>query len=144
MNRGCVLQVADYSAAFFSNFLSSLLRLQRAVRDGLDLESVFVFPESARSRPWLRAVEEGGARVEFCDRNASHRDRIRALRDIGREHNARLYHSHFGTFDVDVAYVAARAGVPVAWHMHSPYPEDGGLRRRVGERNRPGPAGRSA
>ncbi len=134
MNNGCILQVADYSAAFFSNFLSSLLRLQRSVRDELDLESVFVFPESARSRPWLRAVAEAGVRVEFCDRDASHRERIRRLRDIGREHNACLYHSHFGTFDADVAYVAARAGAPVVWHMHSPYPEEGGLRQRVGER----------
>ena len=45
-----------------------------------------------------------------------------------------LFHSHFGTFDVDAAYSAACLRAAAIWHMHSPYPTFGQLRKRVGER----------
>lgn len=129
-----MLQIADYSAAFSSNFLSSLFRLQGLVHDRLGLETVYVFPEAARERTWIRAAQDTGAAVTFLERGGSHRTRVRTLERLGREHNAAVFHSHFGTFDVDAAYAAWRLGRPTVWHMHSPFLAAGTLRRRVGER----------
>jgi len=56
------------------------------------------------------------------------------LKRIGGESGAVLFHSHFGTFDVDTAYAASRIGAATIWHMHSPYPGFREVRRRVGER----------
>jgi len=128
------LQIADYSAAFSTNFLSSLFRLEELVRDRLALGTVYVFPETARARPWIRAAQDAGAAVEFIDRSGSHRTRIRTLRHLGQEHRAAVFHTHFGTFDVDAAYAASRLRRPTVWHMHSPFLAQGTLRRRVGER----------
>ncbi len=129
-----VLHVADYSATFYSNFLSSLVRLQVPVERELGLKSAFVFPEAARDGIWVRQFIEAGIEVSFIDRAGSHWDRTRMLRRMARGQRAALYHSHFGTFDADVAYAGLSAGVPVVWHMHSPYPEAGTMRQRLGER----------
>jgi len=129
-----VVHVADFSPPFATNFVSSLLNLDKAIRAQLGLRSLFVFPEQARRRPWLHQIEDAGVLVRFIEPNSSHRIRIRALKRIGKESDAVLFHSHFGTFDVDVAYAASRAGAAAIWHMHSPYPSFGQVRKRVGER----------
>ncbi len=130
----CVLQIADYSAPFASNFLASMFRLSDLVRDRLGLATVYVFPEAARERPWVREVRAAGAGVEFLPRAGSHRQRVAALRHWGRDHHAALFHTHFGTFDVDAAYAAWRLGRPIVWHMHSPFLTAGSWRRSFGER----------
>ena len=129
----CILQIADYSAPFASNFLSSLFRLEGLVRDRLGLRTVYVLPEAARERPWIRTAQDAGAIVEFLERGGSHRQRIRTLRCLGLEHRAALLHTHFGTFDADAAVAAWRLGRPVVWHMHSPFLTAGSWRRGVGE-----------
>ncbi len=134
MSEGCVLQIADYSAAFSSNFISSLLRLHEAVRNRLGFDTVFVFPEGARGRSWLPSIQDAGAVVRFVAKGDPHRERIRTLKQLGKEYRAVIYHTHFGTFDVDAAYAAARMGCPSIWHMHSPFIENGTLRQRIGER----------
>ncbi|HII40167.1 MAG TPA: glycosyltransferase family 4 protein [Thermoplasmata archaeon] len=130
----CILQIADYSAPFASNFLSSLFRLEGLVRDRLGLRTAYVLPEAARERPWIRTAQDAGAIVEFLERGGSHRQRIRTLRCLGLEHRAALLHTHFGTFDADAAVAAWRLGRPVVWHMHSPFLTAGSWRRGVGER----------
>jgi glycosyltransferase involved in cell wall biosynthesis len=130
----CVVHVADFSAPFETNFVSSLVNLSKAAQAHLGLDSVFVFPERARGLGWLREISEAGIPVRFLELNSSHRDRVAALRRIGTESRSVIFHSHFGTFDVDVAYAASRVGAAAIWHMHSPYPSFRELRRRVGER----------
>jgi glycosyltransferase involved in cell wall biosynthesis len=134
MEDSCILHVADYSAAFFSNFLASLVHLKREVASQLGLGTVLVFPQTARDRLWMRSLVDSGAVVEFVDRGGSHRERTRTLIALARKHRASLIHTHFGTFDVDAAYAASRTKTPVVWHMHSPYPDQGSARQRLGER----------
>ena len=134
MNPRCIVQVADYRAPFSTNFDVSLLELGRQVRDRLDLDSAFVFSRGAVGRPWLAKIRAEGIPVRFLDRDATHRDRVRALRRIAEETQATLLHTHFGTFDVDAAFVASRLSCGILWHMHSPYPIGATLRGRLGER----------
>ncbi len=134
MDQGCIMQIADFSAAFASNFVSSLLRLQGAVRDQLGLETFYVLPTSARARPWIAALETTGAAVGFIDKSGSHRERVQHLVRMAKDRHAALLHTHFGTFDVDAAYAGSRLRRPVVWHMHSPFLTAGSWRRQIGER----------
>ena len=134
MGGGSILHVADYSSAFASAFIASVLRLEGVVRDRLGLRTVLALPEGARAKPWLHPIEEAGVVVRFIEKASSHHSRIRSLSRLGNEWESRILHTHFGTFDVDAAVAAKGLESAAIWHMHSPFTGGATLRHDLGER----------
>lgn len=123
MNSQCVMQVADFDALYTGNFISSLTHLKNAVADRLGLDTIFVFVETARGRPWLQSLRDQGIQVAFVDRRAPFGDRVRSLASMARGCRAALLHSHFDLLDIDVALAGRHVRAPVVWHVHSQFSE---------------------
>lgn len=118
-NKGAIVQIADYGAPYAGNFISSLLCLHEAVATELKVDTVFVFPESARQRPWITMVQNQKIPVLFIDKSMRLVKRLQALHSIAESSNALLLHSHFTEFDLDATWVAHRMRIKSVWHVHS-------------------------
>ncbi len=127
------MHIADYSSPLVTNFISSILDLSRTSLARLGLRSVIVLPESVRGKPVTRFVQDQGVDVEFIEKNGTHKERVRSILRAGSDYRPVILHSHFGTFDVDVAVAGISLGSHTIWHMHSPFLRRATMRSELGE-----------
>jgi glycosyltransferase involved in cell wall biosynthesis len=119
MKRATILQIANYGGPYSGSFIPSLLNLRQSVSEKLGLETAFLLPAAAESRPWFRDVVESGARVALLDPHASRSVRLRLIGRFARENRAVLLHSHFTAFDPETSAVARWQGSKAVWHSHT-------------------------
>ncbi len=126
-----VLHAADYGGSYAGNFIASLLALDNVLNEELGLRLVLVFSDIAKGRQWLEQVEARGIPYYYLSKSWSRVARFKTLKAIAEEHDSLLLHSHFTTFDLDVALVALVLKLPAIWHVHSDWGDTSGIRRWV-------------
>lgn len=113
----CVLQVCAYAAPYAGNFIQTL-RVLASECEKNGLKTIFVFPETAKGLTWTMELEKIYT-IYFLP---LHRARIsletyRKMREIYREHNVMIAHSHFELYDMPVSLMAPKQ-TKVFWHLH--------------------------
>ncbi len=120
MTEQAIIQIADYGGPYRGSFIPSLLRLRESALETMGLDTIFVFSDAARCRPWVAHLANAGARVAFIERGAPRGSRLRTITRIAQERSGSLLHSHFGSFDIDCALAGRLShGSTVLWHAHS-------------------------
>lgn len=122
-----IVQVADYSPNYSGNFIASL-RALAAQYGKLGLRPVWVFPDEARSRAWLKELADDPAASVYVlpRRRTGHLRYAWELAHIIWREKSAILHTHFSRFDI-AAWMAkamcALAGkhVELVWHQHSAF-----------------------
>jgi len=66
-----IAEICDYAADYSGNFISSLLNLAKKVRSTLKVETLFIFPEESRSKPWIKLITDANFKVVFANKHLS-------------------------------------------------------------------------
>jgi glycosyltransferase involved in cell wall biosynthesis len=125
MTTSTIVQIADFAPTYSGNFIASLRAAAREC-DSHGYRTVFVLPETARSRAWAEDLErDTGSRLYFLQRESTTWRKALELARIARDENAAILHTHFSTFDV-AAWMAKMMLWPsrqtaVVWHEHSTF-----------------------
>lgn len=113
-----VLQVCAYAAPYPGNFIESLKRIDNEIRNkGYD--TIFAFPESAKELQWCKELEKE-YKIYYLPLTKA-RINIRTyitLKQIYKENNIIIAHSHFELYDIAVNIMAPKNNVKVFWHLH--------------------------
>lgn len=109
-----VIFAAQYAAPYEGNFIKSLKALELKLQQKKNCCVTYVFPEKAKEQPWIKRFCDEH-QVCFTDDDVRSREAIRQLRDIFRELQPRLVHTHFDGYDVSVLRAGAKC--PVVWHL---------------------------
>lgn len=118
MKKPVICHLSDFSPEYPGSFVDSLLSLARHCRRGMGIETLCVFPDSARERPWLKRFQDEAVKYAFVPRK---KNAILALRNALKDLEPVIFHSHFERFDLStlllklVLYSKAK----VVWHFHS-------------------------
>ena len=113
-----ILQVCAYAAPYEGNFIATLKHLAARLKEA-GHESIYAFPENARSLPWCIELAQNTS-VYFLPLAKA---RIRpttyyAIKKIFAENpDISVAHSHFELYDVPVLFTAPKT-VKVFWHLH--------------------------
>ena len=114
-----ILHIMDYGGLYSGNFISSLIFLEEKVAKELGHNSIFIFSEIAKKRPWVNLIKKRKIPIYFVDKKLSLLKRVKKIITIIKDYNVILVHSHFTTFDLDVVFVAKYLKAKVIWHVHS-------------------------
>lgn len=126
-----VLQICAYAAPYAGNFIKSLCALDAAL-EKRGIETVYAFPETARTKPWA---------VDLSDRRTCYflpltKARILpktygTLQKIFRDNpDIHIAHSHFELYDFPLVMMAPKH-TAVFWHLHDAIASISGLKHRV-------------
>ena len=123
-----IVQVADYAPNYSGNFIVSL-RTAAAEYSKRGFKPVWVFPEEARNRKWLRDLGQNGEGSVYILPRLQ-RGHLRygwELARIARRENAAIVHTHFSCFDIGAwmaKMICTLAGrrFELVWHVHSAFP----------------------
>ena len=114
-----ILHIMDYGGPYSGNFISSLLFLEEKITKELGFNSIFIFSEIAKQRPWLNLIQKRKIPIFFIDEKLSLLKRVKSIIILAKDYNVILIHSHFTTFDLDAVFVAKYLKAKVVWHEHS-------------------------
>ena len=114
-----ILHIMDYGGPYSGSFISSLIFLEEKITKELGLNSIFIFSEIAKLRPWLNLIQKREIPIFFIDKKSSLLKRVKSITTIAKDYNVILIHSHFTTFDLDAVFVAKYLKAKVIWHVHS-------------------------
>ena len=112
--------LASYAAPYPGNFIPSILLLEKKVKQNGG-EIVFVFPNEAKEREWLKCFE--GEKVFFLPYAPYSFKTIKTLKKIFRDEKIDLIYSHFCGWDI-----SSRLAAPLTrnvWHCHMNIRNDG-------------------
>ena len=118
-----VLQVCAFAAPAPGNFISSLVVLEKTLKqDGT--ETIYAFPEKAKKREWCIEIAnrtkvyflpEAKARIKPAT--------YKTFKKIYKENHVQIIHSHFELYDVP-ATITAPKDAKVFWHLHDALKEN--------------------
>lgn len=112
-----VLQVCAFAAPNPGNFIATLTHLEQALlKQGI--RTIYAFADGAEGKPWCQEIQRR-TKVYFLP---TAKARIlpktyRILKNIYRENDIAITHSHFELYDIP-ATVTAPKGTKIFWHLH--------------------------
>lgn len=112
-----VLQVCAFAAPSGGNFITSLTYLENKLKEkGID--TIYAFADGAEDKPWCKEIMQR-TKVYFLP---TAKARIlpktyQIFRQIYRENDVSVMHSHFELYDMPATVTAPRH-VKVFWHLH--------------------------
>jgi glycosyltransferase involved in cell wall biosynthesis len=118
MRKPIICQLSDFGPEYPGSFVDSLLCLAEYCRKAMQLETLCVFPERAKERKWLQRFDGEGVQYAFLP---AKRNIISPLRNLLKDFNPLIFHSHFQTFDLGAMFLKLTTykNAKVVWHLHS-------------------------
>ncbi len=116
MSTHSVLFLCDYKSLYAGNFIASLTRLGDELEQS-GSRAVYVFPEAAKDRGWLRDLAEGRT-VELIPEGSSVLPFVRSL--IAKYHTD-ILHAHFGYMQEARLAAILDPKLSVVLHRHSDF-----------------------
>ncbi len=112
-----VVQVTLWNSPYLGNFMASQLLLTQMVHAQLGLGTHFVLADGALGQPYLADLDAAGATWSVLP--PARGEWKGHLERVVHDRAAALVHTHFTAADLPAARVAASAGVPCVWQIHS-------------------------
>lgn len=112
-----ILQACGYAAPYPGNFVAAQCKLAENNRY-LGYRTIFAFPETAKEKEWCKELEKKYD-VYYLPLNKA---RVRyktysTVKQIFKENNIVIAHSHFELYDMPVSLMALR-NTKIFWHLH--------------------------
>lgn len=118
-----ILQVCAFGAPNPGNFMASLIQLQGKMQEE-GYETIYAFPEKARGKEWCRNLAKTNKVYFLPEAKARILPKTyRIFRQIYKENQIQILHSHFELYDVP-ATITAPKNVKVFWHLHDALKEN--------------------
>lgn len=126
-----VLILADYRTPCSGNFIASLLELGERIRD-LGGQVFFLFPENRTGGgySWSDWLEANGFSVTLVNDRLPQEQILDILRQLIRENQIRIVHTHFGMYHHLLMQNARELGVKVLVHDHMDFSPEGNLQKQ--------------
>lgn len=114
-----VLQVCAYGAAYGGNFIASLESLESELARK-NIRTIYAFVGRAGEQAWCKEIEKRTKVYYLPEARARILPKTYAIfRQIYRENDISIVHSHFELYDIP-ATVMAKPGTKIFWHLHDP------------------------
>lgn len=114
-----VLQVCAYGAAYAGNFIASLEALEREL-EKRNIHTIYAFVGRAGEQEWCKRIEQRTKVYYLPEARARILPKTyEVFRQIYRENDVSIVHSHFELYDIP-ATVMAKPGTKIFWHLHDP------------------------
>jgi len=114
-----ICHLSDFSPEYSGSFVDALISLARYCYDKTGMQTMYIFPEQAQEREWLKKFGEGGSSYACVPRT---RNIVFHLRKLLTSHDPVIFHTHFSTFDMAAVFAKLLfyKNSKVVWHFHSP------------------------
>lgn len=106
--------VASYYGPYYSNFVSSVFALQKAMQ-GHGADIIYVFPEETKDFQWIKDLEIINSKLYFLHYSPYSFQNLSQLRKIFKKEKINLIYSHMCGWDLTVRFAAPLTRV--IWHM---------------------------
>lgn len=116
MSTHSVLFLCDYKSLYAGNFIASLSRLGDELEQS-GSRAVYVFPEAARDREWLRTLSQNRT-VELIPAGASV---LSFVRSLITKYRTDILHAHFGYMQKARLAAILDPKLKVVLHRHSDF-----------------------
>lgn len=116
MSAHSVLFLCDYKSLYAGNFIASLIHLGDALEASGSL-TVYVFPEAAKERDWLKRLSENRT-VELIPNGSSVLSFVRSLM---KKYRTDILHAHFGYMKEARLAALLDPKLRVVLHRHSDF-----------------------
>ena len=114
-----VLQVCAYGAAYAGNFIASLEALEQEL-EKRNIRTIYAFVGRAGEQEWCKRIEQRTKVYYLPEARARILPKTYDIfRQIYRENDISIVHSHFELYDIP-ATVMAKPGTKIFWHLHDP------------------------
>lgn len=114
-----ILQISAYAGPTCGNHIASLLCMEQKMKD-LGHETVYVLLESVRDYSWCKELQSHATVYFLPVRHARILPKTYLrLRQIFKNHNISIIHSHFELYDIPIACTAPKSS-KIFWHLHDP------------------------
>ena len=116
-----VCHLTNFSPEYPGSFVDALLCLAQHSRDIVQAQTLCIFPEEAKQRPWLARFKDEGIDYRFVPRVRNVGHQVRALL---QGYDPVVFHTHFFLYDLTplflkIFYRQFRRS-KVIWHYHNP------------------------
>jgi len=114
-----ICHICDFQPEYGGSFVESLIHLNRHCSDNLKVRMFCIFPNNARSRNWLKNLDEEGIRYGFIP---SQRNVMRHIRSLLEQYDPVVLHTHFFFFDLSAILIKLLTyrKSKIVWHYHNP------------------------
>ena len=114
-----ICHICDFQPEYGGSFIEALVHLNRYCRRHLNIGIFCIFPVNARSRNWLKILDEEGMRYGFIPRQ---RSIVRHVRLLLQNYNLLILHTHFFLFDLSAIFMKLIffRNSKIVWHYHNP------------------------
>ena len=114
-----IIQVCAYASLYEGNFIKSLYVLEEALAQK-GHKVYYAFPKEAAETVWCRELQKR-TKVFFLPlrRSRLNPQATRLLKEIVRDNDIKIIHSHFESYDISCKKAAAK-DTKVFWHLHDP------------------------
>jgi len=94
MNNITVCELSDYTPSFYGNFMSSLLNLEKTLKErNPDNKVIYTFYENSRNCNWINEMQQNNKTVFFL--KSKYLRGFFQLKNIIKNNNINIIHSHF-------------------------------------------------
>ena len=116
-----VCHLTNFSPEYPGSFVDALLCLAQHSRDTVQAQTLCIFPEEAKQRPWLARFKDEGIDYRFVPRVRNVGHQVRALL---QGYDPVVFHTHFFLYDLTplflkIFYRQFRRS-KIIWHYHNP------------------------
>ncbi len=129
--KNAVLQIMNYAAVYRGNFMESLTALDERLKEK-DTVTIYLFCKDAEkaAKIWIDDMVSAGDIVRFL--SDDHKADVRLIKDLIREYNVKLIHTHFLTMPQFLSIYCAnrRSNLPIVMHMHNHSKKAGNIIKR--------------
>jgi glycosyltransferase involved in cell wall biosynthesis len=113
-----ICHLSDFSPEYAGSFVDALMSLSRHCRDRSGIQTMYIFPEQAKEKEWLKRFDECGGLYACVPRT---RNVVFHLRKLLKNYEPIVFHAHFSTFDIAAVFakLVFYQRSKVVWHFHS-------------------------
>lgn len=114
-----ICHICDFQPEYGGSFVEALIHLNRYCVGNFKYKMFCIFPDSARSRSWLKKLDEEGILYGFIPRQ---RNTLRHVHLLLGKYEPVIVHTHFFLFDVSAVLLKLLyyRNSKVIWHYHNP------------------------
>ena len=118
IKKPVICHLSPFGSEYGGSFVDSLLCIARYCRQKMQMETICVFPERAKTRNWLKTFKADGIRCEFIP---TRRNVASDLRSLLRDCDPVIFHCHFSTYDLSPIFLKLTSGrrAEIIWHYHN-------------------------
>src|SRR5437016_4714310 len=97
MRKTIICQLCNFSPETPGTFVDAMVSLARYCNDKMQINTLYIFPDTAKDKKWLQIFDEEDLRYGFVPRK---RNVVSNVRQLVQNYDPLIFHTHFSMYDL--------------------------------------------